>query len=420
MWRTLARWSPIALLLGLLGLAIPYVVVEDDSTRSATAQVELTDNVEWPFFGAVRQRIVAATDIVESDSFFGDRTVEYEIAVPVDETWIDVTVTADSGEAAIESADLLADRLVEIVNVASTADASTELQQIDEQIAEFELEREALAAQIAEELLREAELERLYRVSQDAGEPDAQLLADYRGSQDVISAVRRERDAVIDRQTSVLRDRDEVRRSASGEQSLVRVLRSAALDPADASPRLLVSLLGAVVGLFLGMIVARLLHAEFSTLATAKDIRSVTNSDVVSITAEEFPLRMLADAKNGAISLSGDAELVGSLLSTMQAFGDGDSVKSWSRPAAGTELADRDDIDTLVADIEAASNDGVVLLDAGPAGSAWAQLMLSLSAESYFVARPGQYRPATLQSQWEALNARTRVDANVLLISSDQ
>lgn len=410
-----ALWLPVLLACIVVGAAVPMLLVSDDSDIRATSQLELTEQVGWPFYGAVRQRVFAEAESLDAASFFPDTVEDFMVEVPADETWLDIIVVGSDPDVLLASADELNAHLLDAVNSGAVEIAAADEAIVVASLETLEAERTELDAQIASASEDEGFFDAAYRTSQSAGTPDPDLLASLREAQDRMSTTRRERDAAIDQIGRLERELLEIQRLTTGTLPVVRELRPASIEPFEDSPRTFAAILGGMTGLVVGVLLARSIHSVSARVRDERSIAEIVGVPVIPLADAEIPVRIVEEAKAGPLAVAGSEPAIAALVGTLESFLESDDLLVLDR--SDLSVSSRNDATVeaqAVADAQADRE--VVLLDASHLGSAWSQLSMQMSTATFVVLRRGERSAGQIDRFVHEVRSRASTPVRVLLL----
>lgn len=238
-WTAVRRALPVAVLTGVVvGAAAWLGTAPDVGTVEASGRIGLTDEVQWPFYDAVRTQVEVAVESEEAASraaAAAGSPVEIAAAMDPNQAFVDVTGVAGDAEAARSGVDAA---MVWAAEAASAAVADQDAQQRDRLMAqrdEYQQRIEQLGTRIDELAAGEA-------AAGASGDTAEELRLRARRS-----AEEQVRNELLRLVTGVEDDLLEMERGLEDPLARATVIRPAAAETATAGvPRLL---LAAAVGL---------------------------------------------------------------------------------------------------------------------------------------------------------------------------
>ena len=287
--RTLIRWLWLPLLLTILGAAIPLLLTpEQESGDTVVAHIGLTDEVGWPFYGAVRQRVLALAEDNPIDELVPSVAANIsavDVDAPPSEAFVAVEVTAGSSADAAAAANAFIEQLVALDN----ANRSTFVQA---RIAALQLSYEELAADIsvvdaelAENIASEAAAQAAWRAASDSGVGIESARAAMLDADQSIRDGRATRDQLFRAQNEVSNELAGAEAEAAGAAQEIEVLRRAQPIDEPVSSVVTSTILGALAGLAIGLVTVWVIASEWGRIGSAESLYAATGIGTVDFNA---------------------------------------------------------------------------------------------------------------------------------------
>jgi hypothetical protein len=283
--RTLFRYLvPVLLFAGLVASGTRFITrSETPAQAAAEARVALTEVVVWPFYDAARDRQVTVIetdrDRIMARTGNPDGVLDISASAPLNQSFVDIVATAESGELAIEAAGAALDHLLEVDR--------------DQQLAPLQPELDAAVEALSESNAAIADLDaRILALAQALASADAQRAAtpaESRAAIDVqIAELQLERSALdVERNRNVLRRasaRDAIDRAETEIESIapsIEVVRRPTTTGVTDSGSFLQVALAAVIALALGTLAAMFWDRRFALLRTPGQLAAAGGSPVL-------------------------------------------------------------------------------------------------------------------------------------------
>jgi hypothetical protein len=283
----LLKWSWLALLCALLlAGSVAMIVSVDRKPPTSTVLLGLTEEVEWPRYEVVRERVLSRLHPeligeVKQTLLPGDSLGDVDGALLMDEGSILITVRASSDRAAVDSARQLAARLVADEREALTASDASELQahqaDLERLQAELALDEQALQ----EALLLEAAANDTVGALPEGQRAEALVAAQQaRLARELVEVRVKE---AVSRRAVLQATISQLSRRLEGGVSTVEIVRQPRLEDASTAGRGAPILLAGITGLVLGVLIARLAISRRGRIRRADVVAALTGGPVVAL-----------------------------------------------------------------------------------------------------------------------------------------
>ena len=284
--RTLARYAGWILLATIIvtvlaAYADRKLAAQATTVHTARTRVGLTQEIEWPFYDAARDRQVTVLARPEAHLAVAEKAsvppeaLELQVEIPVNQAFVEIIATAPTADMATAGANAAAGHLVETDNARVRGARQADLETARAQLKGFDDAIVGYEAQLAAVIAEEARLTAALRPATDAQVEAIELARLQTGLQR--SAVETYRDEAIRARTPIVTRIAELEQDLASVTPEVEVLRYAApAEPAPTSGGIPRWALAAAAALVVASVGALVWDREYGRLRSVAQLRGAT------------------------------------------------------------------------------------------------------------------------------------------------
>ncbi len=293
LWRSLRRIGWLIAVGAIVGVVAASVLSSSAQSASATARIGLTQEVQWPFFNAARQRVAGIADGLDVSEVPVDGVDPADVAgvdlsLPDDETFINLRVTARDPETAVAVADAYAAKLVELDAEATAANSATNtaLEDVQSELTLLNGQIQAATSGYQGLLKAQADADAHLSVLRSRATAEATLAEatlDRNAAEAAVQTAQAEIDRLQRRLGNLEVEQDQLKLELTSDPLTpdVEIIRRAVPEDLPASPLRTRQILGGITGAVVTALLAWVLDRTIGIIRTPAGLRSATELPVI-------------------------------------------------------------------------------------------------------------------------------------------